>query len=187
LAEVRDWNSWREQSADLLRRRTGEDLATWNDRVRAEGPGDEAALRTWLGERGVDGYARMLLVMERFGYPDFLAASADQLVDGQYADRPALRPIYDRLIEAASALGEVTVQTRKTYVSLVGPRRTFARIQPTTRKRVDVGLRLAAEPQGRLTRNRIHESMPVGLSFTAPDEIDAEAVDWLRRAYDENA
>jgi len=25
----------------------------------------------------------MLLVMERFGYPDFLLASADELIDGQ--------------------------------------------------------------------------------------------------------
>lgn len=34
------------------------------------------------------GYARSLLVMERFGYPDFLRASGDELIDGQYADRP---------------------------------------------------------------------------------------------------
>jgi hypothetical protein len=29
--------------------------------------------------------------MERFGYPDFFIASANDLVDGQYADRPQLR------------------------------------------------------------------------------------------------
>jgi hypothetical protein len=30
----------------------------------------------------------MLLVMERFGYPEYLLASADALLAGQYADRP---------------------------------------------------------------------------------------------------
>ena len=40
---------------------------------------DEAALRAWLNERGVTGYGQSLLVMERFGYPDFLRADADEL------------------------------------------------------------------------------------------------------------
>jgi len=30
-----------------------------------------------------------------FGYPDFSLASADRLVDDQYADRRQLRPIFD--------------------------------------------------------------------------------------------
>jgi hypothetical protein len=33
----------------------------------------------------------MVLVMERFGYPDYLLAAADELIDGQYADRPGRR------------------------------------------------------------------------------------------------
>ena len=46
---------------------------------------------TRLVGRTSSGYPQMLLVMERFGYPDFLLASADELIDGQYADRPELR------------------------------------------------------------------------------------------------
>ncbi len=55
--------------------------------------------------------------MERFGYPAFFLASADELIEGQYADRPQLRPIFDAIIDAAAGLGEVVVQTHKTYVS----------------------------------------------------------------------
>ena len=40
------------------------------------------------------------------------------------------------------ALGPATVQARKTIVSLVSPRRTFAVVRATTRDRVDLGLRL---------------------------------------------
>jgi hypothetical protein len=125
--------------------------------------------------------------MERFGYPDFLVASADELIEGQYADRPQLRPIFDAILEAAIGLGEVTVQARKTYVSLVSPRRTFARIQPTTRKRVDLGLRLEGqEPGGRLQPSKIHETMKLQISLSAPTEVDSEVLRWLQRAYEEN-
>lgn len=52
---------------------------------------DEAGLRAWLTKEGITGYAFTLLVMEQFGYPDFLLASADDLIEDQYADRPQLR------------------------------------------------------------------------------------------------
>jgi hypothetical protein len=166
---------------------TGRDLPSWNARVLAEGPGDEAGLRAWLAEQGVTGYSANLLVRERFGYPDWFTASAEELIGGQYADRAALRPIFDALIEAASALGAV-VQARKTYVSLLTPRRTFARIQATTRTRVDLALRL--DPGlvgGRLQPSKIHEHTPVQLSFTRAEEVDEEAAAWLARAWQANS
>src|SRR5438105_3967838 len=119
MPETRDWQGMRAMSARLLEERTGEDVEAWNRRIRNDGPDDKASLRAWLAERGVTGYAQSLLVMERFGYPNFMLASADELIDGQYADRPHLRPIYDAIIDAAAGLGEVTIQSRKTYVSLV--------------------------------------------------------------------
>jgi hypothetical protein len=126
--------------------------------------------------------------MERFGYPDFLLATADELIDAQYEDRPGLRPIFDAIIAAAMRLGKVTVQARKTYVSLVSPRRTFARIQATTKGRVDLGLRIeGVAPDGRLQPSRIHETMPLQIGLSTLPDIDDEVVRWLRRAYDENS
>ncbi len=133
-------------------------------------------------------YAQSLVVMERFGYPDFLTASAGQLIDHQYADRPALRPIFDAIVEATVGFGEVVVQARKTYVSLVTRRMTFARVQPTTKTRVDLGLRLEGrEPGGRLHPSRIHETTKLQISLASADQVDTEVLGWLRRAYDENA
>jgi hypothetical protein len=83
MAETRDWNAMRELSARLLRERTGEGVEAWNQRIQREGFSDAPALRAWLAEQEVTGYAQSLLVMERFGYPDFLLAS-DELVQGQY-------------------------------------------------------------------------------------------------------
>jgi hypothetical protein len=187
MAQTRDWQAMKDMSARLLKERTGADVATWNQRVTTKGFTDEQQLRTWLTEQGVMGYAQSLLVMERFGYPDFLVASADALIQGQYADRPQLRPIYDAIIDAAAGLGEVVIQTRKTYVSLVTPRRTFARVQPTTKQRVDLGLRLEGlAPGGRLLPSKIHATMPLQISLTTSGEVDTEVLNWLQRAYDRN-
>lgn len=188
MAEAQSWKTFRDQNAARLERQTGQGVAAWNARIAAAQLPDVDALRAWLKAEGVGGYSAQLLRWETFGYPGFMTASADALVDAQFADRPGLRPAYDAVLAAALALGEVTIQTRKTYVSLVGPRRTFARVQPTTRSRLDIGLRLdGVPPQGRLKPNRIHASMPVGLSLERPEDLDDEAVGWLEKAYAANA
>ena len=186
---VRDWSHMRAMSERLLFQRTGVDVATWNARIAAHPPRDEAGLRAWLAERGVTGYAQMLLVMERFGYPDFLTAGADQLIDAQYADRPALRPLLDALLAAAADLPAVGVQARKTYVTLVTLRRTFAQIVPATRARIDLGLRLPGAVVGaRLLApgSKMAETITCRIALTGPQDLDAETLGHLRRAADAN-
>jgi hypothetical protein len=119
---------------------------------------------------------------------DFLIADAGELIDAQYADRPRLRPVLDAVLAALPALGPVTVQARKTLVSLIGPRRTFAVVQATTKNRVDLGLRLDNEkPGGRLLVARDIGAANLRIPLTGPGDLDEEALGWLLRAYDENA
>jgi hypothetical protein len=187
---VRDWREMFVDIAELLKQRTGDGVEIWNSRIRDAGLADEASLRTWLGEKGITGYPRDMLVMERFGYPGFLTASADELVDGQYRDRPALRPILDAILARVALLGEVTIQTRKTYVSLVTPKRTFAAVQPTTKKRVDLGLRLDhQEPVGRLESAASIGSSVVNvrIGLATVEDVDDEVDRFLRRAFAENS
>src|SRR5216117_3814172 len=186
MAHVRDWEGMRAMSERLLEERTGKGVATWNRRIKKEGLDDEKSLRAWLTKQGVTGYAQTPLVMERFGYPDFLTATADELIDGQYADRPQLRPILDAVLAAAAGLGDVTIQARKTFVALVSPRRTFARVQATAKDRVDLALRIGVKPTGRLQPSKINETMPVHISLRSPEDFDAEARRWLKGAYSEN-
>lgn len=177
----------RDLGARLLEQRTGENLGTWKNRVAREQLQDEKSLRAWLTRQGVTGYAQNLLVMERFGYPDHFLASADDLIDGQYQDRLQLRPIFDAVVDAAAGFGDVTIQARKTYVSLVTPRRTFARIQPTTKSRVDIALRLEGyKPGERLQLSKIHETTPLQVRLASADDVDSELLDWLREAYNQN-
>ena len=172
-----------------LQRETGADVAAWNMRIRERGASNAADLKAWLNEQGVTGYPAMLLGYETFGYPDYLQASADELIDGQYRDRPAIRPIYDGLIAELPKVGEVEVQARKTYVALLGPKRTFASIQPTTRSRIDIGLRFddATQAKGLEPAKSIGQSsMTHRLALTSPRDVDHETVGWLRRAYEAN-
>jgi hypothetical protein len=186
----RSWQEMHEQQIKWLVERTGESLDVWNERVRDTGIADEHALRTWLKERGVTGYPQMLLVMERFGYPDYLEATADDLVEGQYADRQDLRPILDAVLALLPSIGEIEIQARKTYVALLSPKRTFAAVQPTTMRRVDLGLRLPIDQQteGRLelAPNFGQSSVTHKIGLTSPADVDADVEGWLHKAYAAN-
>jgi hypothetical protein len=189
---VTQMRGWGEMLADIEQRllvTTGDDVATWAERVGATGLATEPEVRAWLAEQGITGYGQMVLVMERFGYPDFFTATPDALVDGQYAEKPALRPVYDAAVTAALGVGQVHVQARKTYVSLVGPRRTFAVLQASTKDRVDLGLRLEGrEPGGRLlpARSLGNGSSTVRVALTRVEDVDDEVVDLLAEAYTAN-
>ena len=186
MAQIRDWEHHRQMAIRLLEKRTGEGLSVWNARVAKARPKDKDALRAWLKAQGVDGYAAMLLVMERFGYPDYATATSAELVDAQSEGRPALRKIYDRIIKAATSLGDVAVQTRKTYVSLVTPRRTFARVQPA-KDHVKLALRLdGRKPGGRLSRSRVHDTMAVEVALSSSSDVDKDVIALLREAYEES-
>ncbi|HEX4062700.1 MAG TPA: DUF5990 family protein [Streptosporangiaceae bacterium] len=114
---------------------------------------------------------------------------ADELIAGQYADRPHLRPVLDAVLAAAPALGPLTVVARRTCVSLLSAGRTFAVVQPTAKSRVDLGFRLeGTEPGGRLrvARNIGSGTINLRIALTAPGEVDDEVIGWLRRAYEQS-
>jgi hypothetical protein len=115
-------------------------------------------------------------------------ADAEELIGRQYADRPQLRPVFDAVLRALPALpGPVTVQARGTLVSLVSPRRTFAVLKPTTKSRIDLGLRLdSTQPEGRLREAKNLGQATVRIPLTTSGDVDDEVRHWLARAYDEN-
>jgi len=127
-------------------------------------------------------------------WPGLLAADgdddADDLIEGQYADRPRLRPVLDAVLAVLPGLGPVTVQPRKTLVTLFTPRRAFAAVRATTRDRVDLGLRLdGTGPSGRLLAagNVGGGGVTVRVALARPEDVDDEVRDLLRRAYAENS
>jgi hypothetical protein len=191
LPDRPDLDQLRRQARELHRAAQGGDPAALR-RVRPVS--DKVTLSTaqlaLAREYGFSSWRRLRDEVEhRFSYPDLLTADSGELIDGQYADRPQLRPVLDAVLAAAPALGPVTVQARKTCVSLVSPRRTFAAVQATTKSRVDLGLRLDhTEPAGRLlvAKNIASGTINLRIALGGPDEVDEEVLGWLRRAYNES-
>jgi hypothetical protein len=52
--QTSDWRQRNQWIADLLKRRTGEDVDAWNARIRETDPQNEASLRTWLARLRLD-------------------------------------------------------------------------------------------------------------------------------------
>ncbi|MBX0301185.1 hypothetical protein K2F54_14510 [Cryobacterium sp. 1639] len=181
-ADIRLWE------IGMLQLATGSGLEHWLARIRELDPPDERALRDWLNTEGVTGYPRSLLVHETFGYPHSTVRAADELIDAQYADRSALRPILDAVLLLAGELDDVGIQTRTTHVALTGPQRIFAVVQPTTRHRVDLGLRIELPAPAPSTRLRpatdLGADFPARIILTSSSQVDSEVAAWLKHAYD---
>lgn len=109
-------------------------------------------------------------------------------IEAQYQGKEHLRPLYDRLIEMGLALGhDVTLNVRQSYVAITRGKQ-FAAIAPTTKTRLDLGLRLKgldSPLSGRVTeaKNVGGGSITHKISLTTLDEIDAEVKTLLWTAY----
>jgi hypothetical protein len=122
--------------------------------------------------------------------PAVILDDPEDLVGRQYADRPQLRPVLLAVLALLPGLpGPVTVQPRGTLVSLATPRRVFALLKPTTKSRVDLGLRLdsVGEPMSPLLPARNLGTANVRIPLTDAGHVSDEVRHWLRNAYEENA
>lgn len=168
---------------------TGRSADAWIEALRAAGLGEasHADRRAWLMEEGVNfNHTGAILWWMKNG--DAIRAGGDELIDRQYAGgKAALRPVYERVAPLIMGLGDDVVRgLRGTYVSFARPKQ-FAIVQPSTRTRVDVGLRLP----GVAAAQRVLEAGSFGsgsithrVALAAPDDADAELEVWLRAAYD---
>jgi hypothetical protein len=193
LPDRPDTDQLRRQARELHRAATGGDARALGRLRQVSGKVTLSAAQLAIArDYGFPSWPRLKAEAERrraeAAPPGFMTTGADELIDAQYADRPQLRPVLDAVLAALPALGQVTVQARKTMVSLVGPRRTFAVVQATTKNRVDLGLRLDNDkPGGRLLVARDIGAANLRIPLTGPGDFDEEVLGWLRRAYDENA
>ena len=113
------------------------------------------------------------------------AATPDDVVNAIYTgSKAALRPIHEALMAAIEQFGTFEIAPKKGYLSL-RRKKQFAMIGPATQTRVEVGLNM----KGALTTARLAE-MPSGgmcnykVNLTDVEQVDAELIAWIKRAYD---
>lgn len=167
-------------SLNNLAAKTGRPIADWLDIARTHIPlGHLRAVAQIKSEYGIGhGYANTLMLVARAE-----ADPVDDPVQAQYSGTKAgLRPLYDLLVEQATALGsDVEVAPKKATVSLRRAKQ-FALITPATRDRIDLGLNLRGTAgTGRLVAVSGMCTHKVGVR--SPDDVDDELLGWLREAY----
>jgi len=111
----------------------------------------------------------------------------DDLIAAQYDGAKAhLKPIYDLLLSEILKLGsDIDVAPKKASVSL-RRKKQFALIQPSTKTRIDLGLKIKGkEPVGRLETSGPFGSMCTHrVQLTDISQVDADVVNWLKEAYE---
>jgi predicted transport protein len=182
-----------ESIAKNLPKKTGRTFEEWVGLAKKSGPKDRKKLVEWLeSEHHLGRVTAGFLAAEAVGQ-SILDTYADEgaLLEGMYSgEKAALRPLYDRLAEAARKIApDVELTVCKTYVGIRRGRQ-FAMIKPTTKTRVDLGLALPEiEAGGRLVKAGSigNDRMTHRLEITEAKDIDGEVKRWLKAAYDRTA
>jgi hypothetical protein len=175
-----------------LKERTGKTLADWVTLTLKDGPADEPARRAWLKEtHGLSINYTWWIVERAAGRGSAEQYDPEQLVEDLFARRPALRPIYDRTLGIALGLGkDVKACPCKTIVPLYR-QHVFAELKPATKTRLELGLALKGEPfTARLKDTggtQKGDRLTHKVELTTLEDIDAEALLWLRQAYERDA
>jgi hypothetical protein len=94
-------------------------------------------------------------------------------------------PIYEKLLSIVESFGkDVTISPKKASVSVIR-KKQFALIQPSTKTRIDLGLKIKDKP----TTDRLENSGPFGtmcthrVKLSEVSQIDSELREWLKEAY----
>lgn len=171
-----------------LLEKTGKSLEEWIAIVGKENFEKHGEILKFLkSEHGfTHGYANFVALKSRKAD----AASNDEtdLIRMQYEGKEHLLPIYEKLKEIIQGLGsDVTFVPKKANVS-VRAKKQFALIQPSTKTRIDLGLKLVDKPlTDRLLNSGSFGSMCSNrVKIEDITEVDEELMAWLKEAH-ENA
>jgi predicted transport protein len=170
-----------------LRKNTGKSLEKWVVIAQKSNLVKHGEIIKMLKEQHglTHGYANLVALTARDARTDL--SPGDDLVAEQYKGKEDLRPIYDKILSYVETLGkDIEVAPKKSSVSL-RRKRQFALVQPSTKTRIDLGLKFNNKPHA----GRLETSGPFGtmcthrVQLTDMKDVDKQVMDWIREAYDE--
>ncbi len=168
-----------------LPEKTGKSLQQWKALLNKQGFAKHGEMMHFLkSEHGVShGFANFIVL--KYREADAASAAPEDLVAKQYAKKPDLLPIYEALKKMILALGDdIHVSPKKAAVSF-RCKRQFALVQPSTKTRIDLGLKL----DNTLPQGRLEPSGPFGtmcshrVQLTSVEQVDNELMRLLKEAY----
>ena len=166
---------------DNMPEKTGKSLDEWKKILITksfEKHGE--AVKFLKGDHGVShGFANTIVTLSKDKNEDPV-----DLVSNQYQGKEELEPIYEKLIELVKEMGaDVIVTPKKGSVSIIR-KKQFALIKPTTKTRIDLGLKLV----GKELTERLENSGPFGtmcthrVQISSIEQVDEELKEWLTEA-----
>ena len=169
-----------------LLEKTGKSLSEWISILKAQHLEKHGQMVSWLkSEHGMThGFANFVAHSLRQSHAGVI--DDDDLMTTQYSGKEHLRDIHDALKSAIDAFGDdVEFVPKKANVS-VRRKVQFALIQPSTRTRMDLGIKIKGkEPEGRLESSGPFGSMCTHrVRLETPADVDADVLGWLREAYE---
>jgi hypothetical protein len=168
--------------------KTGLDLAAHRAAIAASGKEKHGEVRTWLMETYGLGYGDAnslahFAAGSKAPAPASGDSDADPLDEIYTGKKAHLRSIHEAVMSAIQPWGEFEVAPKKGYVAL-RRKKQFAMLGPKTATRAELGINLKDD----VASERIVAQKPGGMcqyivALATPDELDAEVVSVLRRAY----
>ncbi len=170
-----------------LLKKTGKPLAHWVKLVRGKEFDKHGEIIKFLKAEHEFTHGFANFVAHKARESDAGSATDNDLIAAQYEKKPDLKPIYDLLAMKIQAFGkDVEVAPKKSSVSF-RVKRQFALLQPSTRSRLDIGLKFNDRP----VAGRLEASGPFGtmcthrIQVTDIGQVDKELIDLIREAYKE--
>ena len=170
-----------------LLEKTGKTLDQWKLLLSQQAFSKHGEYMSFLKkEHGIThGFANFITL--KFRETDAGSSDADNLVANQYTGKENLKPMFDKLHAAVKNLGaDVQVAPKKSAVS-IRVKRQFVLIQPSTKKRIDLGLKFNDKPYA----GRLETSGPFGtmcshrVQLTELEQVDDELLSWIKEAYEQ--
>lgn len=168
---------------DNMPEKTGKSLIEWKSLLKQMSFSKHSEAVNFLKKEHnvTHGFANTIVTLSK----DQNESSYD-LVINQYNGKKDLIPIYEKLLSVVQNFGkDVTVIPKKTSVSIIR-KKQFVLIQPASKTRIDLGLKLKDKPQ----TGRLENSGPFGTMCTHRvklfniNEIDNQLKEWLKEAYE---
>lgn len=173
--------------SDTMKAKTGKSLEEWIDLAKKANLEKHGAIVKHLkSEYGLThGYANTVALKVREA--DAGSIDDSDLLAAQYKGKEHLKPIYDALVSYLHALGDdIDIVPKKANVSC-RRKRQFALLQPSTKSRFDLGLKLdATDPQGELEPSGPFGTMCTHrIQLTSAEDITDTTQQWLKKAYEQ--
>jgi len=168
---------------DNMPEKTGKSLNEWKSVLKSKSFTKHSEGVNFLKkEHGVThGFANTIVTLSKEE-----SSSPANLVEQQYKGKESLIPIYNALLKVIRTFGnDITITPKKTTVSLIR-KRQFALINPATKTRIDLGLKIKDKPKN----DRLESSGPFGtmcthrVQLTDAAQVDNELIGWLKEAYE---